>query len=45
MMDVTILGKAVDLAIVQDIPLFGVPIKAGFSSPANDWLEARSIIR
>jgi hypothetical protein len=39
MMDVTILGKAVDLAIVQDIPLFGMPIKAGFPSPADDWQE------
>ena len=41
MTPVTLLGKAVDLALVQELPLFGMPIKAGFPSPADDWQEGK----
>ncbi len=41
MTPVTLLGKAVDLALLQELPLFGMPIQAGFPSPADDWQEGK----
>ena len=41
MTEVAILGKAVDLALLQELPLFGMPIQAGFPSPADDWQEGK----
>ena len=40
-MNCTIVGKAAELTLLQEIPLYGCPVKAGFPSPADDWLEGR----
>jgi DNA polymerase V len=38
---VRILGKVTDGKIIQQFPLYGSSIKAGFPSPAEDWLEGK----
>lgn len=39
---VTLLGKVTDLAALKQFPLYGSAIKAGFPSPAEDWLESKT---
>ena len=40
-MDVELLGKAAEISLLREYPLFGMPIKAGFPSPAEDWVEGK----
>jgi DNA polymerase V len=40
-MNVIFFGKTADLTLIQEFPLFGIPIQAGFPSPADDWQEGK----
>lgn len=37
----TLLGKSTDFAALQQFPLYGTVVPAGFPSPAEDWLEGK----